>query len=160
MLHNHINLSLAAKECFQIDYQDTRTIVRVGNNLFQNVVWFDNLTDSTNQIAGYCQIIESNPLFSKRFLSNLRIPPHFISILLENLVKGNLSRQARRAVRCPAIKKKQALMIYTSALIPFLPLNDFKSNWVFIFKIAFSLYQLSFCTDKNVQWRKLSEFDI
>lgn len=35
MLHNHVNLSLAAKECFHSDYQRT---LRFDNNLFQNVV--------------------------------------------------------------------------------------------------------------------------
>ena len=67
MLHNHVNLSLAAKECFHSDYQST---LRFDKNLFQNVVWFDNLTDSANQIVEYCQIIELEPVFEKIFVDS------------------------------------------------------------------------------------------
>ena len=37
-LHNHVNLSLAAKECFQNDYPSTMAALRIVNNRYKNVV--------------------------------------------------------------------------------------------------------------------------
>ena len=34
-----------------------------GKNVFKNVTWFDNLTESANQIAGFCKIIEIGHVF-------------------------------------------------------------------------------------------------
>ena len=39
-----------------------------GKNLFKNAICFDNIIDSANQIAGFCQIIVTDNVFEEIFV--------------------------------------------------------------------------------------------
>ena len=51
-------------------------------NLLKNTICFDNLTDSANQIAGFCQIVVTLHVFEEIFCQNSIIPPYLIFLKL------------------------------------------------------------------------------